>query len=564
LREACIIEGKPYFLKILKKEETDFLAIEPFIEEETRKLVPPYQEEYPYEPYSFDDARELNQFYLPRAREETIDSLYEKIKSMTRLFIDTSEMTLNLISANLLGSYFQDKFSTVHYLIIVGDNGTGKSAIADLFDALGYRTVVMTNPTRAIWYRVLGDIEFGQVTIIADESEGIEESPEIMSILKDGYQTKHKIPRMDSENKKPEWFYPFCIKIIICENSPTEYKAKGLLDRSFKIKTYRGNPKLDIKEVRNPQGNKNRQRWFNEINDLRKLLLVFKLYHSDNPLPEIDINLDGRDKELCKPLIQLFFNTQSQKEIETTLQHFIDAKNERKGQSLEAQMYPILVNAISENGKIIPSRTLWQLITENLDGEIDGTNPNLFNSTEFGRLYINRVTKIACDKFGGESKHQRKGSSLLVFNEQNLAKMENIYAMHKQIETKSLDSQSCEPCESCEPSRNDEGSISLVNRLQMDESPRCENAKIEEEYTKSSNNLIGDMIETTQNVSHASHASQQPEYPSHCYYCDEIFNGIGVQSYKKHVIQKHPKMPCFPGKADLKLYSLRAQGFWWE
>jgi HSP90 family molecular chaperone len=127
------------------------------------------------------------------------------------------EKTLNLFSATVLGSYFQDRFSTVYYIIVVGDNGTVKSAIADTFAALGYGVVVMTNPTKAIWYRVLGNVEHGQVTIIADESEGIEQSLEIMNILKDGYQKKHKVPRMDSDNQKPEWYYPFCVKIIICE-----------------------------------------------------------------------------------------------------------------------------------------------------------------------------------------------------------------------------------------------------------------------------------------------------------------------------------------------------------
>lgn len=32
---------------------------------------------------------------------------------------------------------------------------------------------------------------------------------------------KHKVPRMDSNNQKTEWYYPFCIKMIICEKSPS-------------------------------------------------------------------------------------------------------------------------------------------------------------------------------------------------------------------------------------------------------------------------------------------------------------------------------------------------------
>ncbi len=433
LRESCIIDGEPYFLKYSVTEKgKDFLAVEPYIDEATRRLVPPHMEECPFEPYIFHNALE-SEYYLKRAKGETIHSLYEKIKSMVRLYNDVDEKSLNLISADILATYFQDRFSTVHYLIIVGDNGTGKSAIADTFAALGYRVVVMTNPTKAIWYRVLGSVEYGQVTIVADESEGIEESLEIMSILKDGYQTKHKIPRMDSDNKKPEWFYPFCIKVIICENAPGEYKAKGLLDRSFTIKTFKGFPRHDIKEVRNPQGNKTRQKQLDEIEDLRKLLIAFKVYHKES-LPEIDIGLDGRDKELCKPLIQLFYNTESQKEIEETLQYFINIKNQRKKQSLEAVIYPIVTNAVSQFGNELPSRQLWELVINNLEGQLDEKNPNVFYSTDFGKLYINRITKIATDKFGAEKKHGSKNNSILNFNTENLVKMGKIYGLKEGIQ----------------------------------------------------------------------------------------------------------------------------------
>jgi hypothetical protein len=51
---------------------------------------------------------------------------------------------------------------------------------------------------------------------------------------------------------------------------------------------------------------------------------------------DINIGLDGRDKELCKPLIQLFYNTKAQKEIESALQKFIEARNQRKESTIEA------------------------------------------------------------------------------------------------------------------------------------------------------------------------------------------------------------------------------------
>ena len=81
---------------------------------------------------------------------------------------------------NVIGSCFQDRLSTVHYLLIVGGNGTGKSAFGDTFECLGYRPVNITNATEAFWYRVLGSVEFGQVTIIAEEIDKLDEHIQII------------------------------------------------------------------------------------------------------------------------------------------------------------------------------------------------------------------------------------------------------------------------------------------------------------------------------------------------------------------------------------------------
>jgi hypothetical protein len=91
----------------------------------------------------------------------------------------------------------------------------------------------------------------------------------------------------------------------------SQYNAKGVLDRTFRINTYRGKPKHDIKEVLNPQGNAERQRLLDELMDFRKLMLIYRLIHFTDSIPDIDIGVDGRDKELCKPVIQLFYGSES-------------------------------------------------------------------------------------------------------------------------------------------------------------------------------------------------------------------------------------------------------------
>jgi hypothetical protein len=298
----------------------------------------------------------------------------------------------------------------------------------------------------------------------------MEENSQIMAMLKVGYQPNAKVPRMNNDLTKMEFFYPFCFKISIAEKSADEDKARGVLDRSFKILSYKGTPKYNIKEIRNPQGNPARQKKLDEINHLRKILLMYRLIHIKDPYKEITVGLDGRDEELCKPLLQLFYtleiSEETRTEIERTLQYFLDIKNDRKGDSVEASLYPIVVNALSSLGKdyvslsnfddddpkrlkSISATELWEQITTSLDGSFeqdrDGIirQPNNYQSDEFGGLYRPRVIATIRDKFGAEKDHRRKGNNL-IFDLDRLDKMKRIYENDGKIKTKEYECDSCD------------------------------------------------------------------------------------------------------------------------
>jgi len=235
------------------------------------------------------------------------------------------------------------------------------------------------------------------------------------------------------------FYYPFCFKILIAERSPREDKARGVLDRGFKINSYKGFPELEIKEIRNPQGNKLRQKILNEIMEFRKILLIYKLIHFKDPFDEVDIGLDGRDEELCKPLLQLFYaleaSEETQKEIEQTLQHFLNIKNKRKQNSREALIYPINANAISNHGLIIDSGIIWQEVTDSLEGLRDDKNQNMFHSADYGDLYRSTIIGMITDKFGGELDHKEKGN-LIIFNQDIFMRMGKQYDNTKGIQTR--------------------------------------------------------------------------------------------------------------------------------
>ncbi len=430
LHEAIILSGSSIFIKY----ENDGIVCVDQIEESDRTIRPPYSEEYPYEPYEFANIEELKS-YVKKAKTETIDSLYLWAKSIVTKYNDQDSPKLILLAADVVWSYFQDKFSTTHYVTVIGDNGSGKSTIGDTFEAVAYRVVSMTDPSAANLFRILGTLEPGQCTLVADEAEKIDQSPEIMSTLKTGYQFKSKVARVNMNTGKQEFYYPYCLKIIIAERSPDEMKAKGVLDRTFVLNTYNGTPKYDIKEAQKPAGNANRQTLLEELVDFRKVMLVYRVLHSEDPIEDIDIGIQGRHKELCKPMIQLFHNTKSNMEIQAAFQKFLDEKNQRKINSLEAALHPIIVNLVSTAGRELSVARVWNSILETIPGTRDEKKPNEFQSYDFGIMYRNTITNIMCDKFGAERSHRRNGT-VLTFDHEKLVRVGNLYNLETKIQTK--------------------------------------------------------------------------------------------------------------------------------
>lgn len=175
-------------------------------------------EEYPYEPIEFESEEEIRQ-YLKRARNETTESLFQRIFRTISLYIDQDEDIRIIVSADILWTYFQDLFPTTHYYDISGTgNGIGKSTIGYMFEGIGFRVVRMTDPSAANIFRVLGKHEPGQCVIVLDEADKIHNDREIVSILKEGYAINGRVPKVNRMTEKQEFFYCYCFKIRILKN----------------------------------------------------------------------------------------------------------------------------------------------------------------------------------------------------------------------------------------------------------------------------------------------------------------------------------------------------------
>jgi hypothetical protein len=179
---------------------------------------------------------------------------------------------------------------------------------------------------------------------------------------------------------------------------------------------------------------------------------------------------------LCKPLIQLFYNSEAQKEIEQALQKF--EKNQRKETIIEAALYPIIADLVSQLGNEVPVSVVWESIKGNIEGHWEERKPNEYHTSEYGILYRNTITKMICDKFGARSKHKEKGN-VLIFNPHNITRAGKVYNTKTSIQTR------------LQQTEDDEGSEGIMKMPQ----------KLENNNDKESPESDGNVNECSQGIS---------------------------------------------------------------
>jgi len=385
-------------------------------------------------------------FVMLRGQKENIDSLYLQAKAIAFDYNDQTNDKLRLLAIDIVWSYSQDRFPTTHYDIVLGGNGCGKSSYGNTYGAVGYRVVNLTDPNAANINRILGCVESGQCTIVSDETGAIDKHPDLMSILKTGYESKGKTSKINDYTRQPEFFSTYCFKMIIAERMPNLRDARGVQDRSFCFTTHRGRPKYDIKEILEPQRNPARQGRLDRLNDFRKLMLIYRLLRFKDEIQDISVGVEGREKELSKPVIQLFYGTNAQKEVEATLQTFLDCRKEKQEISLEPIMHSIITALVKEIGIEISVKQIWDRIKSIIEGRSDEKKPNEYHTLEYGTIYNNTISSILEQTFGGRPKHRRDGN-VFIFDPVELARVGRALSLSTYIQTKI-----CEGCEGSEGS----------------------------------------------------------------------------------------------------------------
>jgi hypothetical protein len=356
LAESVLIDGKAHFVIYDNdnNNKTGKLELVPRFEESARVLLPlDALMTNDAEPYSFKTANELR-WYVERAKKVNIDHLWKCVKWFVKHYLDIDEHYKNIATAAFIMTYFLDRLPSTFYIFPTGEPGSGKGAFLALYELLAYRVVLITDPRSPAIYDVLGTIEKGQCSIGIDEANKLDENADLMNLLKAGTKSTARIVRVldaSTSQRKRERYFAYSMKVVCAETELREWKAAGLVSRSFIPRFIAGHPKYIADKVNEPSGDQFYIEQKAKFTDLRKLLFAYRLVHYSDPIPDMRFKLEGREDELCAPLIRLFTALGASEQllgsIKSTLLYFINERRERKTDSFEHELFNIVKELIA-------------------------------------------------------------------------------------------------------------------------------------------------------------------------------------------------------------------------
>lgn len=551
LAESVIVGGMPQFA--VARTKSHYITLEGSIPKDDISEYKPYaQSAYLNKPYIFKSKEDFESC-AEKARKESLDTLYSKVKSIWLKYIDADDFHVSICAADTIFTYYQDKIGLTHYLFFVGNNSSGKSNNLTVLHFLAYRNFTSTDITAANIYQFLGSGEEGLGTLCEDEADRIDEDRQKMAIYKNGNITGRPVARTDTSfGRKQLKLNTFCFKAFAAERFPDSIKAKGFNQRVIELQCSFGDPEQDIAEVANPAGAEEFQHLLNELNEMRNLLIAYRLLHFNEKIPDIKLNIKGREKQLFKPVLRVFQNTRTLGELLPVVSKYVAQKREANFSTLHAFLYKSVRDIIKDQGKTeLTSRFIWDYIKANLQGEDIHGKPLSYETPEFGVITQKEITQTLEHIFGAKPK-KVNGIRTLVFDLPKLQRLGRVYDLETEIKV-------IREGENLGSDRSDWTDVGLGRHMITS---RNEHKEIQEtaisEREDASNQQVVDPIHPPQ-VTHPTLTSFR------CYHKDCEFQTNDEREYKSHATAKHLKNPLlFPSKFEIEKYGLQAQGKNWE
>jgi hypothetical protein len=408
-------------------------------------------------PFIFESEEEFKEC-LDKARNENLDSLFEKVETINRKYVDMEDHYHVLLTADMIWTWLQDRFGYNHEIIITGDNSSGKNSQLLTFKFLGYRVFYVLSASAANYFTKMGNVEEGQITIAEDEADDIARDKDKRNLIKNGYASGGSIPKVELEGgrKSDDWLV-YCQKWFAMEELPNDKEMKGILDRCFVLRFLAGEPQYNIKDVLNSAGEAKFKPLYDELINMRNMLFSWRLLHHDDIIPDVKLNVKNRSAELTKPLIRLFQKSPIALEIILdSLSKFMTERNDAKAASFESMLYKVIEDLIEERKKELDKdNPIPDLVTlgettftnaairncckNDMDGEDIIDKPGAFWSPleGIGTVTQTRITSTCKSRFKAKPKQIRLSdgnSRCIEFDEKAFKKVKSNYEIVKRIE----------------------------------------------------------------------------------------------------------------------------------
>ena len=387
--EAIYHNEQPFFLKL---NGGTFSLVET-IEVNGETFSPKERQNIPYEAYG--------------CIEDPIPSLGELarlIRSEFETWVDVEPIWKDVLTACVLLTYQQEKLQTVPYLFLYGDNESGKTTVMQVLQNLCYRPMFGITIPSADLYGYLEDSD-GQGCILEDEIQGIQEDTDKLKIYKAGYKQGAVVPRtlMTAFDRIIKYYRTFCFKVCAGEQiSP----VKGFNERFLFIAMVEGLPLKEWADLSNED--KTRMR------NLRNMLLKWRMMTRSSELPDVELSVKGRLKELWKPILQIT----SGLPLYNGLYNFVDeqrkARLRGRQDTLEGKIVKVVIDLYNEAEvqiESLPFKRIWLELVSELNGKMNENKPNEMDTSDFFTVTKNRIGYRLREILSGETKVTREKDS---------------------------------------------------------------------------------------------------------------------------------------------------------